>query len=81
MSKRLPAISGKKIILVLGRAGFVLVRTSGSHARFVHPHNARRATTVPLHAGKDLPRGTVRAIIEQAGLTTEEFLSLLRKKP
>jgi predicted RNA binding protein YcfA (HicA-like mRNA interferase family) len=33
-------------------------------------------TAVAMHAG-DLPRGTARAIIEQAGLTVEEFLDLL----
>jgi len=32
--------------------------------------------TVPLHGG-DLKRGTLRAIISQAGLTVAEFISLL----
>jgi len=31
---------------------------------------------VPMHAG-DLPRGTLRAIIREAGLTDAEFLDLL----
>jgi hypothetical protein len=33
-------------------------------------------TTVPLH-NRDLPRGAVSAIIQQAGLTRDEFLRLL----
>jgi len=32
---------------------------------------------VPVHKGKDIPRGTLRAIIEQAGLTVDEFIDLL----
>lgn len=34
-------------------------------------------TNVPAHASRDLPRGTLRDIIKQAGLTVEEFLELL----
>lgn len=35
----------------------------------------RRALTVPIHFSKTVPKGTLRAIIRQAGLTTEEFLN------
>ena len=34
-------------------------------------------TTVSLHKGKDIPRGTLHAIIGQSGLTVDEFLALL----
>ena len=33
-------------------------------------------TTVAYHAGKDIPRGTLRNILRQAQLTIDEFLSL-----
>jgi len=36
-----------------------------------------RQVTVPLHAGKDLKRGILRAIIRQAGMSVEEFNDLL----
>jgi predicted RNA binding protein YcfA (HicA-like mRNA interferase family) len=39
--------------------------------------NPTRQTTVPVHGAKDLPRGTLRDIIEQAGLTVAEFLDLV----
>jgi predicted RNA binding protein YcfA (HicA-like mRNA interferase family) len=32
---------------------------------------------VPVHGAIDLPPGTVHSIIEQSGLTIEEFMSLL----
>jgi predicted RNA binding protein YcfA (HicA-like mRNA interferase family) len=61
----------------LERAGFVQVRSKGSHHVFQHPNNPARRTIVSDHRGKDVPRGTLRDIIEQAGLTVEEFLDLL----
>jgi len=36
-----------------------------------------RTVTVPVHAARDLKPGTLRSIIRQAGLTTEEFTKLL----
>ena len=33
--------------------------------------------TVPLHAGRDLKRGTVQGILRQAGLTVEQFIALI----
>jgi predicted RNA binding protein YcfA (HicA-like mRNA interferase family) len=53
------------------------VRTSGSHYRLVHDTDPTRQTTVPVHKGRDVPRGTLRAIINQAGITVEEFIDLL----
>jgi predicted RNA binding protein YcfA (HicA-like mRNA interferase family) len=51
-------------------------RTSGSHCRLIHEGNPTRSVTVPIHSG-DLKRGTLRAIISQAGLTVSEFINLL----
>jgi predicted RNA binding protein YcfA (HicA-like mRNA interferase family) len=33
--------------------------------------------TVPFHGGRDVKLGTLRNIIRQAGMTVEEFRSLL----
>ena len=46
----------------------------GSHEVWYNPETHRRVT-VPHHPG-DLPMGTLRAIIREAGLTVDEFLSL-----
>jgi len=77
MNGRFPSITATKAIDALKRAGFVVVRTSGSHHRLVHKDDPSRATTVPVHKGKDLPRGLVRKIIRDSGLTVEEFRALL----
>jgi predicted RNA binding protein YcfA (HicA-like mRNA interferase family) len=44
----------------------------GSHDIWWNPATRRR-TTIPNHPG-DLPEGTVRAILSQAGITPDEFL-------
>jgi len=74
---RLPALRPKDVIRALERAGFEIFRISGSHYRMRHKSDAKRQTTVPFHASRDLPRGTLRDIIDQAGLTVDEFLGYL----
>jgi predicted RNA binding protein YcfA (HicA-like mRNA interferase family) len=37
----------------------------------------RRALTVPMHFRKTIPKGTLHAIIKQAGFTTEQFTELM----
>jgi len=76
---RLPALSSRQIIHALRRAGFVEAphRGKGSHRAFcrVGPEGKTRLVIVPQ--GKDIPRGTLLAILDQAGLSREEFLRLL----
>ncbi len=76
MNERLPALTARDAIRALGRAGFVVSRTSGSHCRLIHAADPTQKVTVPVHSG-DLKRGTLRAIIAQAGMTVAEFLTLL----
>jgi len=74
---RLPVVNGRQVIRALTLAGFVLNRIAGSHHILVHRSDPRRAVTVPVHAGRDLKRGTIRSILRQAGVTVEEFVRLL----
>ena len=48
-------------------------RQSGSH--LVLRHEDGRQTYLPMHTG-DVPTGTFRSILKQAGLTEEEFREL-----
>ena len=77
MAPRLPATNARRTIRALEQAGFVEVRSSGSHRLLVHPDDPARAVVVPFHGSKDLKPGTLRSIIRQAGLTVEEFVDLL----
>ena len=77
MTVRLPSLKASEVIRALERGGFTDVRSTGSHHRLVHRDDPSRATTVPVHKGRDLPRPLLHAILKQAGLTAEEFLALL----
>jgi predicted RNA binding protein YcfA (HicA-like mRNA interferase family) len=70
----LPRISGRDCVKALEAAGFYLKRQHGSHIilRRDDPH---AQVVVPDH--KELDRGTLRSIIRQAGLSLDEFSSLL----
>jgi predicted RNA binding protein YcfA (HicA-like mRNA interferase family) len=71
---RLPALTYREVVKRLRERGFVFDRhAKGSHEIWYNPQTHRR-TTVPHHPG-DLARGTLHAIIRQAGLTIEEFLT------
>ena len=37
----------------------------------------KRRVTVPVHKGKDLPLGTLKAILKDADILVEQFLELL----
>jgi predicted RNA binding protein YcfA (HicA-like mRNA interferase family) len=71
-----PAVSGERLVRALERAGFTVTRVSGSHHRLKHPDG--RATTVPVHAGRDVPKGTLRAVLQDTGLTVDELIRFLR---
>ncbi|MBN2354577.1 type II toxin-antitoxin system HicA family toxin [candidate division KSB1 bacterium] len=62
---RLPSINSRDIIRALHRAGFVEHRQRGSHRIF---KKETLRVTVPVHS-RDLKKGTVMSIIEQAGFT------------
>jgi predicted RNA binding protein YcfA (HicA-like mRNA interferase family) len=63
----------REVLARLQRAGFVVRRQSGSHV--VLRRQDGRQTYVAMHTG-DVPTGTFRSILKQAGLTEEEFRNL-----
>jgi predicted RNA binding protein YcfA (HicA-like mRNA interferase family) len=71
---RLPVVSGRECIAALARIGFQLKRQQGSHL-VLRRDDPFAQLVVPDH--KVLDRGTLRAIIRQAGLGIEEFCRLV----
>lgn len=63
----------KDVLRRLQKVGFVIQRQSGSHV--VLGDSQGRQTYVPMHT-RELPTGTFRAIVKQAGLTEDDFRSL-----
>ncbi len=73
MSK-LPILSGRNCIKALAKAEFYFKRQEGSHVTLRRDEPFCQLV-VPLH--KELDRGTLRAIIHQAGLSVNEFIKLM----
>ena len=71
----LPRLSGREVVKALGKMGYQFDRQRGSHMVLRQATPPHRRLTVPDHA--EVAKGTLRAIIRQAGLTVEEFKNLL----
>jgi len=71
---KLPSVSGRDCIKALEKVSFYFKRQEGSHV-ILRRDDPFAQTSVPLH--KELDRGTLRAIIRQAGLSVDEFVNLL----
>jgi predicted RNA binding protein YcfA (HicA-like mRNA interferase family) len=72
---RLPPAKPRRVLRALQRAGFVVHHASGSHYILKHPGKPGVRVTLPYH-NRDLKRRTLEAVLEQAGMTTEEFSRL-----
>jgi len=70
---RLPVISGDDFVKAMKKAGYVWDHTEGSHMILLHPSGRR--LSVPRHA--ELGRGLLTALIRDADLSREGFISLL----
>ena len=66
MSPHLRTLSSRELCQALGRCGFEVVATRGSHAKLRRTtlDGLRQTLTVPLH--RELAPGTLRAIFRQA---------------
>jgi predicted RNA binding protein YcfA (HicA-like mRNA interferase family) len=71
---RLAGFRYREIVQRLKSLGFQFDRqAAGSHEIWFNP-STRRYTTIPNHPG-DMPEGTLRAILKQAGVTPDQFLN------
>jgi predicted RNA binding protein YcfA (HicA-like mRNA interferase family) len=75
MKRELPSLKPRELVAALERAGFLLKRQTGSHA-VLYKTGFPRPISIPIHP-KEMPKGTLRAIIRQANLTIDDFLGLL----
>lgn len=70
---KLPQLSSRKLLKVLSKLGYLLVRKKGSHMHLRGP--GLPPLTIPDH--NPISKGTLRAIIRQIGLSKEEFMKHL----
>jgi len=71
---RLPVLSGQELCKLLAKVGYQVDHQTGSHIILRNENPPHRRLTVPMH--REIAKGTLRAIIRQAGLTRAEFLDL-----
>ncbi len=71
---KLPTVSGQEVVKALSKIGFKFRRQVGSHMILKRQLDGKRLA-IPNH--REIPKGTLRAIIRQAGLTVDEFVDLL----
>jgi predicted RNA binding protein YcfA (HicA-like mRNA interferase family) len=76
MSK-LPVVSGRQAVAAFERIGYAVDHQTGSHIILRHREPPYRRLTIPDH--RELAKGTLRSVIRQAGLTVDEFRSLLKR--
>jgi len=56
----------KEILKVLKQDGWIVKEQKGSHLQLIHSAKKGKVT-LPIHSG-DIPKGTLNAILKQAGL-------------
>ena len=73
-----PTYPSKKLIKIVVDRGFTLESTDGSHSNYSkedHPN----VVTIKINE-KDIPQGTYKNILKQAGISREEFCDIITKK-
>lgn len=75
MGSKYPVLPPEKVIKVLMKFGFNKVSQRGSHVKYKKDGQPARIVIIPMH--NELARGTLQGILEQAGITLEEFMKKL----
>ena len=74
MKYNYPILPPSQIIKVMNKLGFVKISQKGSHAKYKN-YDTNKIFIIPMH--KEIARGTLKSILEQADIELENFLNLL----
>lgn len=75
MPSKYPILPPEKIIKALSKLGFTKVSQKGSHAKYRNDDTPQKTYIIPMH--KEIAKGTLQSILEQVGITVDEFKKLL----
>jgi predicted RNA binding protein YcfA (HicA-like mRNA interferase family) len=67
-----PSLTGKQLIALLKKKGFLSIRQKGSHVFMQHPDG--RATVVPVHSGETIGPGLLSKILKDVEMTKDELI-------
>ncbi|HYG15405.1 MAG TPA: type II toxin-antitoxin system HicA family toxin [Bacteroidia bacterium] len=71
---RLSGYSYREIIKILKKFGFMFYRQAAGSHEIWYNELTKKYTTIPNHTG-DMPEGTLRAILKQAGIEPDDFIN------
>ncbi len=77
MSPSFKNITSRDIVKVLHKLNYILDRQSGSHAIYYESHSKKRVV-VPLHGKTVLKLKTLNGILNDMGISFDEFISILK---
>lgn len=69
---KLPIIKDRQLIKAMKRLGFIEHQQRGSSHLILKHANGRRIC-IPIHPGKDMPRGTLKGILRDADVSVLEL--------
>jgi predicted RNA binding protein YcfA (HicA-like mRNA interferase family) len=75
---KIPPVTSVELIKIVQLKGFQIVRQKGSHVILINKEKNR--IVVPVHPGKEIKPGLLRAILREAGISREDFDKLLKEK-
>jgi predicted RNA binding protein YcfA (HicA-like mRNA interferase family) len=75
---KIPPVTSAQLIKILQLQGFQVIRQKGSHVILIDKEKNR--IVVPVHPGKEIKPGLLRAILREAGISREDFDRLLKEK-
>jgi predicted RNA binding protein YcfA (HicA-like mRNA interferase family) len=75
---KISPINPNKLVKILEKEGFKVIRQKGSHVIMINSRKTR--IVIPVHPGKDIKPGLIRAILREAGISREKLLKLLKEK-
>lgn len=73
---KLPILKDQDLIRALTRLGFFEHRQHGTSHRILKHQDGRRIT-IAIHSGRDIPKGTLRAILRDANVTPAQLIDVL----
>ena len=72
----MPSVTSREVVRVALHAGFVYHRQRGRHAVYYRASDGARIV-IPVHPGRTLKPKTLLGILDDMGLTTDQFRELL----
>lgn len=77
MSEKLPRVTANEMIKIVEKLGFRFSRQSGSHK--IYKNDEGKRVTIAYHSGKILHPKVIKSILFDAGLSVDEFKTMLKK--